>query len=138
MPKFFQAFYEDEHLSISDLFEKRVAAITAVPTLSFLFADEISQKLLRGVISDEDKGELILPGAVGAESNILAQRLDWSLLLDDSVDAAVQRNHFLQLKERLELSRSKLAESAQGKLYLTRSELISVLQDPALDRKSVV
>ncbi len=130
--KFFQAFYEDEHLSISDLFEKRVAAITAVPTLSFLFADEISQKLLRGVISDEDKGELILPGAVGAESNILAQRLDWSLLLDDSVDAAVHRNHFLQLKERLEISRSKLAESAQGKLYLTRSELISVLQDPAL------
>ncbi len=130
--KFFQAFYEDEHSSISGSFEKKIAAITAVPALSFLFADEITQKLLRGLISDEDKGELILPGAVGAETGILAQRLDWSLLLDDSVDAAVQRNHFLQLKERLELSRSKLAETARGKLYLTRAELISVLQDPAL------
>ena len=130
--KFFQAFYEDELSSIPASFEKKIAAITAVPGLSFLFADEITQKLLRGVISDEDKEKLILPGAVGAESNILAQRLDWNLLLDDSIDAVTQRNHFLQLKERLELSRSKLAETAQGKLYLTRSELISVLGDPAL------
>jgi hypothetical protein len=130
--KFFQAFYEDEIPSLPNSFEKKIAAITAVPGLSFLFANDITQKLLRGVISDEDKGLLILPGAVGAEANILAQRLDWNLLLDDSADVVSQRNHILQLKERLDFSRSQLAETAQGKLYLTRSELISVLQDPAL------
>ncbi|MDD4324082.1 MAG: hypothetical protein PHR78_07395 [Eubacteriales bacterium] len=130
--KFFQAFYEDELPSIPDSFEKKIAAIAAVPDLYFIFTDDISQKIVRAAANDEEAEKHLLPGTVGAESELLSQRLDWRTLLDESVDASDQRSHLLQLKECLELSREKLAAPAQGKLYRTRSDLISVLKDPIL------
>lgn len=130
--KFFQAFYQEGLSSMPDSFERKIAAVAAVPNFSFILTDDVSQRLLQGVAGN-DQEKFLLPGAVGAESNLLAQRLNWSTLLDDSVDAVRQRSHILQLKERLEQSRENLTAPGQGKLYRTRSELISVLKDPALE-----
>lgn len=132
--KFFQAFYQDEFTHIHNSFEKKVAALTTMPGFSLLFANDISRKLLTS--ASDDQSGLMLRGVVGAESELLAQRLNWNQLLDDSVEVVSQRNGILELKQRLEQSRENLTRPAQGKLYRTRSELISVLNDPVLKKNT--
>ncbi|HHU04811.1 MAG TPA: hypothetical protein GXZ81_07395, partial [Fastidiosipila sp.] len=129
---YFQAFYQEHLSSLPDSFEKKIAAVAAVPEFSFIVNDGVSQKLLPALdVNKED--DYLLRGSAGAEANLLGQRLDWVTLLDDSVDAVTQRSHLFQLRERLELSREQLAAPAQGKLYRTRSDLIAILKEPALN-----
>ena len=129
---YFQAFYHEHLSSLPDSFEKKIAAVAAVPEFSFIVNDGVSQKLLPALdVNKED--DYLLRGSAGAEANLLGQRLDWVTLLDDSVDAVTQRSHLFQLRERLELSREQLAAPAQGKLYRTRSDLIAILKEPALN-----
>ncbi len=104
--KFFQAFYEDELSSIPASFEKKIAAITAVPGLSFLFADEITQKLLRGVISDEDKEKLINDVLENCEN---LQTMKTSI--EEAYKCYKEKERF---KKRLKEQRMVLIEQLQG------------------------